>query len=129
MTTTPDPIDIHVGRRIAALRHSRGLNQKQLAQSVGKTFQQIQKYERGTNRVSCSVLFKFAAFLGVTPGYFFPDTEATADDPANTAHDAAWATGKGQQLARLFVALDEPRRFAVVQCARALAAPQMVEAA
>lgn len=125
MTDTPDPIDLEVGRRLAALRLSRGYNQSDLARSVGKTFQQIQKYEKGTNRVSASVLLKFARFLGVGPAYFFPEPEAEGGEPA-TPLDAAWATRQGQQLARLYISLDEDRRAAVLQCARALADPTAV---
>ncbi len=125
MTDTPDPIDLEVGRRLAGLRISRGYNHSDLARSVGKTFQQIQKYEKGTNRVSCSVLYKFARFLGVEPAYFFPETHPAGDEPAGPL-DAAWATRQGQQLARLYVGMNEEGRTAILQCARALAGPHLV---
>lgn len=77
-TTTegPDPVDISVGAKIRDLRIQRGLNQSQLAKPLGLTFQQLQKYENATNRVSCSKLAKIAATLGVQPGYFFDPVEA-----------------------------------------------------
>jgi transcriptional regulator with XRE-family HTH domain len=69
--SVPDPIDLHVGRRLRIRRRHLGLSQQGLGDQLGVTFQQIQKYERAGNRVSCSVLFELARALGVTPGYFF----------------------------------------------------------
>jgi transcriptional regulator with XRE-family HTH domain len=71
LTATPDPIDIHVGVRIRLLRKQQNISQTQLAHSLGITFQQVQKYENGANRVSCSMLYKAAQFLKAPPGYFF----------------------------------------------------------
>jgi transcriptional regulator with XRE-family HTH domain len=62
----PDPIDVEVGARIRARRRALGLSQTALADVLGLTFQQIQKYERGTNRVSASKLVHAARVLGVT---------------------------------------------------------------
>lgn len=123
MTASPDPIDVEVGRRLAARRIALGHNQSALARSVGKTFQQIQKYEKGTNRISASVLFHFARFLGVAPSYFFP--EASADDPAITScpTDAMVATRQGQELARIYTGLDDNRRAALLSVAKAIEAP------
>lgn len=73
----PDPIDIHVGKRIAALRLERQLNQSQLGKALGLTFQQVQKYEKGTNRVSASKLYRTAEFLGVKVEYFFDGLEGS----------------------------------------------------
>lgn len=61
--TGPDPIDVSVGARIRLARKALGLSQQALAESVGITFQQIQKYERGANRVSASMLAKIARTL------------------------------------------------------------------
>lgn len=69
----PDPIDIHVGRRMRQRRILVGMSQEKLAESVGLTFQQIQKYERGTNRMGSSRLFRFAQALGVSVSYFYED--------------------------------------------------------
>ena len=66
-----NPVDVHVGGRIAPRRRSLGLSQSDLGQALGLTFQQIQKYERGANRVSASRLWKAAGFLGVSVSYFF----------------------------------------------------------
>ena len=62
----PDPIDIAVGARVRTRRRATGLSQTQLAEALGITFQQVQKYERGANRVSASMLVKIAAKLETT---------------------------------------------------------------
>lgn len=67
----PHPVDVHVGSRLRTARVAAGLSQGALAKSVGVTFQQIQKYERGTNRVSASRLYDIARFLEVEIMYFF----------------------------------------------------------
>ncbi len=64
----PDPIDIEVGARIRVRRKSLTLSQSALADALGITFQQVQKYERGANRVSASMLVRIAAKLGTTVG-------------------------------------------------------------
>ena len=78
----PDPVDVRVGQRIRDLRIQRGMNQTELAKPLGLTFQQLQKYENATNRVSCSKLARIAQTLGVTPGYFFDAPAEGAEDPA-----------------------------------------------
>lgn len=65
------PIDIIIGKQLQFLRKSRGVSQKVLAEHVGLTFQQIQKYEKGLNRISCSKLCEFASFFKVDAGLFF----------------------------------------------------------
>lgn len=67
----PDPVDIHVGRRLREMRLLKGLSQSALGERVGVTFQQIQKYERGTNRLSSSTLWRAAEALDVPVSYFF----------------------------------------------------------
>jgi transcriptional regulator with XRE-family HTH domain len=68
---TPNPVDVSVGARIRLARKTQGLSQQALADSVGITFQQIQKYESGTNRVSASMLSKIASTLSVRIAEFF----------------------------------------------------------
>lgn len=76
----PHPVDVAVGAKVAELRKFRGLNQSDLGRALGLTFQQVQKYERGANRISCSKLVGIARTLSVTPAYFFAeDAEAQAD--------------------------------------------------
>ena len=79
-----NPVDIYVGQRLHARRMELGITQKALAKSVGVTFQQTQKYENGTNRVSASRLYQFAGILDVDPGWFF-EGYATNPQPAADA--------------------------------------------
>jgi transcriptional regulator with XRE-family HTH domain len=86
-TKKPHLVDIHVGNRLRELRCLAGLSQTALGRSVGVTFQQIQKYEKGANRVSASRLWDFASLLGAPVESFFPATSPPAglaclDDPA-----------------------------------------------
>jgi len=71
MAKAPDPIDVEVGAKIKARRRLLGMSQDTLAARLGVTFQQVQKYEKGTNRVSASRLVVIANTLGLPPSYFF----------------------------------------------------------
>lgn len=73
-----DPIDVNVGSRIRLCRRALKISQEALARQVGVTFQQIQKYESGANRVSCSMLWKIAEKLQEPIAYFFEGLEGTA---------------------------------------------------
>ena len=75
---TPHKVDIHVGRQLRQRRTLRGMSQTALGKSVGLTFQQIQKYENGTNRVCASRLWQFANVLRVPVSYFFDGLEENA---------------------------------------------------
>jgi transcriptional regulator with XRE-family HTH domain len=72
----PNPIDVHVGARIRLRRTLLGISQTTLAEAIGLTFQQVQKYEKGVNRVSSSRLVDLANALDVTVSYFFEDMSA-----------------------------------------------------
>ncbi len=76
----PELVDSHVGARIRVCRKLQGHSQQQLAAALGLTFQQVQKYERGTNRVSASKLYEIARFLSVPIAYFFEELPETAGD-------------------------------------------------
>jgi len=76
----PNPIDVHVGRRIRQRRTLLGMNQDTLAKAIGLTFQQVQKYEHGRNRVGSSRLFDVARVLDVPIAYFFEEMEAGVAD-------------------------------------------------
>jgi len=80
VSDSPHPIDLHVGKRIRHRRWLIGVTQQVLADSVGVKFQQIQKYEIGSNRVSASRLWNIAQTLGVPVAFFFEGVENT--DPA-----------------------------------------------
>src|SRR6201986_4924191 len=77
-----DPVDVAVGARIRLLRKVRGLSQQALAEAAGVTFQQIQKYERGANRVSASMLSRIAAALDTPVAEMFGESS-----PASGAID------------------------------------------
>ena len=66
-----DPIDADVAKRVRALRLQRGLSQNELSDALGVTFQQVQKYERGANRISAGRLFRIAKVLDVPVAFFF----------------------------------------------------------
>ncbi len=72
-TGSPNPIDVHVGRRVRQRRNLLGLSQEKLGQAVGLTFQQVQKYERGGNRISASRLYDISVALGAPVSYFFDE--------------------------------------------------------
>lgn len=76
----PNPIDVYVGTRIRQRRTLLGLTQEKLAKAIGLTFQQIQKYERGANRVGSSRLFDLARVLDVPVSYFFEDMSPFTQD-------------------------------------------------
>ena len=84
---TPRPVDVEVGRRIRMRRQALGMSQEKLGEVLGITFQQIQKYEKGTNRVGASRLAQIATTLNVSPAYFFPDAKE-GEGPAPHPHTA-----------------------------------------
>jgi len=90
----PNPIDVHVGRRVRLRRRELGVSQAWLADRLGLTFQQIQKYERGGNRISASKLYAIAKLLEVPITHFFEGL----DDPA---------APKGRQYAQAFTGVVE----------------------
>ena len=97
-------VDEHVGSRIRALRKQLGMSQQHLAGELGLTFQQIQKYERGSNRVSASKLYETANALRVPVSYFFEGLEdpPTQKDMGERAVHAFLRTEEGAELARTF---------------------------
>jgi len=95
----PHPIDVHVGHRVRERRTLLGLSQSHLAEQVGLTFQQIQKYERGTNRISASRLWQLSEVLGVPISWFFEDLDGGA-----APGDAIQTKTETLKLARYFFA-------------------------
>jgi transcriptional regulator with XRE-family HTH domain len=73
---TPHPVDIHVGSRVRLRRTMLNMSQEKLGDAVGLTFQQIQKYERGANRIGSSRLYQFSQILDVPVSFFFQDMPA-----------------------------------------------------
>jgi transcriptional regulator with XRE-family HTH domain len=85
----PDPVDIEVGHRIRIERLARGLSQTALANQLGVTFQQVQKYEKGVNRVGAGRLTKIAEVLGIEVGTFFGGKEIIDAEEAKVAGEAS----------------------------------------
>ncbi len=83
-TGIPSPVDVHVGARLRVRRTLLGMSQTMLGEAIGLTFQQIQKYEKGTNRISASRLYDLSRVLDVPIAYFFDDmsSEVAASSPA-----------------------------------------------
>lgn len=113
----PNKVDVYVGARLRMRRKLRGVSQDQLAKRLGITFQQVQKYERGSNRISASKLYAAAQVLQVPVAFFFdglPDP-LTQDTAANTDAQQAMAmlsTSEGLELMQYFpqIAVDDNRR-------------------
>ncbi len=81
-TGIPNPVDIHVGSRVRLRRTLLGLSQEKLGDALGLTFQQVQKYERGANRVGASRLFDLSRVLDVPVSFFFDDMDASTAEQA-----------------------------------------------
>ena len=127
---TPNPIDVHVGLQVRLRRKELKISQEKLAETLGLTFQQVQKYERGTNRISASKLFEIARSLRVSIAWFFeglgdPQEGREADEGAPRSATLAHAflmTPEGIDLANLFPRIDHPRvRRRLVDLVRSLA--------
>jgi transcriptional regulator with XRE-family HTH domain len=127
----PNPIDIHVGSRIRLRRTMLGMSQEKLGEALGITFQQVQKYEKGTNRVGASRLQNIAAILGVPVSFFFEDapgengeTSATGMSENSSAYVVNFlSSSEGLQLNRAFVKISDPRvRRRIIDLVKALAA-------
>jgi transcriptional regulator with XRE-family HTH domain len=80
LARTPDPLDVMVGAKIRIFRTQRGMSQSALAEKIGVAFQQVQKYEKGTNRVGASRLSRIAAVLGISIGELFDSSEERPGD-------------------------------------------------
>lgn len=90
---TANPIDVHVGSRVRLRRTLLGMSQEKLGAAIGLTFQQVQKYERGANRIGASRLYQLSGVLDVPVSFFFDDMPAAAaaariDDDSDDASDA-----------------------------------------
>ncbi|CAN7412718.1 helix-turn-helix transcriptional regulator [Phenylobacterium sp. LjRoot219] len=113
-------IDLGVGAKIRLRRKALGISQKQLARAIGVCFQQIQKYENASNRVSASNLWEISQALYVPVTYFFDDTcEATRGSLGN-AQTALLACPGGAELADLFPRVELRKRRGLLELMRAL---------
>jgi transcriptional regulator with XRE-family HTH domain len=121
MTKSPSSIDKHVGTRVRARRQIVGLSQERLGDALGVTFQQVQKYEKGTNRISASRLQQIAGLLGVPVAYFFEGAPG-APQSADPSSGELLVDKDGAELLRAFNAVsDEDMRRAIISLATAAA--------
>ena len=122
-----NPVDEHIGRRIRERRRALGMNQTTLADALGLTFQQVQKYERGFNHVSACRLYEIAGILNVAIGNFFDGLPSTTDTAARACaleHQPVAAglmgTKDGAVMAEFFPRIESPAlRRAVAELVRA----------
>ncbi|MCA0279497.1 MAG: helix-turn-helix domain-containing protein [Proteobacteria bacterium] len=125
----PNPTDVHVGGRIRLRRNMLGMSQEKLGESLGITFQQIQKYEKGTNRVGASRLQAIASILSVSVSFFFEDAPGQEGEHKGLAEDASanfvvdfLSSAEGLQLNRAFARISNPKvRRKVIELAKVLA--------
>jgi len=123
----PSSVDVHVGGRVRVRRRLINMTQETLADLIEVTFQQVQKYERGSNRISASKLFAIAEALGVSVSYFFEGLDETSGDGAagGTAEinvQSFLRTSEGLELARLFPRIARgPLRRRILELVRAAA--------
>jgi transcriptional regulator with XRE-family HTH domain len=103
-----DPRDAEIGQRVRALRVQRGLSQSELGQLISVTFQQVQKYEKGANRISAGRLQRIAEVLGVPVAYFFAaPNDASASEGAGEEGGFLEAEG-ALRLARAYARIKQP---------------------
>lgn len=115
MTNNANKIDIYVGGRVKARRQLLGVSQEKLGGALGVTFQQVQKYEKGVNRISASRLQQIGAVLGVPAAYFFDGLQEMttgvtgfADAPQASYRNDIITTDEGMNLMRAFMRIDDP---------------------
>jgi transcriptional regulator with XRE-family HTH domain len=99
VSNTSNPIDVHVGQRLRSLRLSKELTQEELGDLVGVSYQQIQKYETGANRISASRLYLLACRLEVGPEYFFNELDAREHSP-HVSRSSAVAAPSARRASR-----------------------------
>lgn len=116
----PDPIDIHVGARIRLRRTLMGLSQSELGKAVGLTFQQIQKYERGANRVSASMLHHLGQVLDVPVSFFFDDLPEDVKSVPSTSRDDTIGRRESLELLRHYYGIPDTVRKQVYDLVKAL---------
>ena len=124
--TGPNPIDRHVGLRIRLRRKALGISQERLAESIGLTFQQVQKYERAANRVSASKLWEMSRALSTSISYFYEGLGDAAEPPgANVPRESMQdflLTPEGIELAAVFPKVAKSRvRRKILDLVRAMA--------
>jgi transcriptional regulator with XRE-family HTH domain len=114
-----------VGRRLRERREALRISQGRLGRHLGLTFSQVQKYEKGSNRIGAGRLFQIAGFLGVTPAYFFDAVEAEAQ--ARNGKPNGLVRDEVGTLTEAFVAIEDPdTRKSVLALVRSLTSGEQV---
>jgi transcriptional regulator with XRE-family HTH domain len=128
---TPNPIDIQVGARLRLRRNMLGLSQEKLGEAIGLTFQQVQKYERGANRIGASRLHELSRVLDVPVSFFFDDTDpvrapatgGVAEPPAEAFESDPLRKQETVELVRAYFSIEDAAvRRRLLDLAKALAA-------
>ncbi len=133
----PHPVDIHVGKRLRLRRTILGLSQEAIGNAIGVTFQQVQKYERGVNRMGSSRLYEFSKILSVPVSYFFDEMEKSAttavpasgvsEDSPEFEHEKM-SSRETLEMMRAYYRISEPRiRKRIFELVKALAEDKAVE--
>ncbi|MGN6466297.1 MAG: helix-turn-helix domain-containing protein [Rhizobiaceae bacterium] len=129
----PNPIDIHVGSRVRLRRNMLGMSQEKLGEKLGITFQQVQKYEKGTNRVGASRLQAIASILDTPVSFFFEDapgdgmrqSKGFSEDSATSYVVDFISSAEGLQLNRAFVKITDPKvRRKIIELVRTIGADE-----
>lgn len=132
----PNPIDAHVGARVRMRRVLIGMSQEKLGERLGLTFQQVQKYEKGTNRIGASRLQQISDILGVPVAYFFegapvklPGPEGGFNESTSSTYVVDFlSTSEGLQLNKAFIRIADPKvRRKVVELVKSLAGDEDIE--
>ena len=124
MSDLPHPVDIRVGQRVRERRKVLGITQDRLAQALDLTFQQVQKYERGVNRMSASKLFEAAQVLDVPVNWFFEGEAIAAGrsaEPAGKRDSGQLSTRETRELLNAFLKLDPKLRRQVLDLVKGMA--------
>ena len=130
VTKSTGPVDKLIGTRIRLQRTAIGMSQEKLGDILGITFQQIQKYEKGTNRVGAARLQAIADALGVPVSFFFEQRSSVGDTPEGAPYGIQdlLTSKEGIELARAFLKIENPAmRRALVDMARAAATAPLAE--
>lgn len=115
-TETPNPIDVRVGSRVRLRRNMLGLSQEKLGEAIGLTFQQVQKYERGANRIGASRLHELSRVLDVPVSFFFDDTDPVrapaipggfAEEPAEAFESDPLRNRETMELVEAYFAIED----------------------
>lgn len=115
-------IDVHVGKRLRDRREALGISQGRLGKHLGLTFSQVQKYEKGSNRIGAGRLFQVAGYLGVQPSYFFENLGTDPAAPGETQPSTGVTPEELRQVGLVFSAIpDAETRESVLALMRSLA--------